>query len=77
MLVTRQPPSTRTASEVGVTTPDTFASGSAPNTSSCALAENRPVSQAHTFVSVSTHDVPPSASATAADTSSMARIEVS
>jgi hypothetical protein len=75
--VTRQPPSTLTASAVGVTTPDTFASGSAPNTSSCAFAGNSPVSQAHTFVRVTTHDVPPSASATAADTSSMGRIDVS
>jgi len=35
------------------------------------------VSQAHTLSRVTIHDVPPSASATAADTSSIVRIEVS
>ena len=74
--MSRNPPSTLTASALGVSTPDTLASGVVPHTSSCACSLNRPVSHAQTLHSATTQAVPPSASATAADTSSMVRIEV-
>src|SRR5271156_7071649 len=73
----RNPPAAFFAVAVGLSTPDTQASGSGPNTSSCALTGKRLVSQQQTLLRFTTHADPPSPSAIAALTSSMARVFIS
>src|SRR5882757_640089 len=60
------PPCTRRVFGDGENTPDTRASGFAPNTSSCAFFEKSAANHAHTFVNATTQEVPPQASPRAA-----------
>src|SRR5580692_1848018 len=69
---TRQPPSTLRVVADGVSTPVTRGCGSA-NTSSWACSGNSAVSQLHTLTSATIQPADPSPSATAAETSSIAR----
>src|SRR5271154_6580968 len=73
----RNPPAAFFAAAVGLSTPDTQASGSGPNPSSCALTGKRLVSQQQTLLRFTTHADPPSPSAIAALTSGMARVFIS
>ena len=70
----RKPPGTLVDVAVGLRTPDTIASGSAPNTSSCVLTGNRLVSQQQILLRLATQAEPPSASAIAELVSSIARV---